>query len=61
MKPCRKSISVLSSGASGHIPIIDTNYTFDGKIDEVVVFDRFLEPAETTAIRNGTYPNIVPV
>jgi len=38
----------------------DANYTFDGKIDEVVVFNRLLEPAETTAIRNGTYPNIVP-
>lgn len=39
----------------------DANYTFDGKIDEVVIFNRLLEPAETTAIRNGTYPNIVPV
>ena len=36
-----------------------TNYSFDGKIDEVVVFDRILYPGEITAIRNGVFPTVV--
>jgi len=37
----------------------DANYTFDGKLDEVVVFNRILFPGEMTAIRNGVFPTVV--
>jgi len=39
----------------------DTDRTFDGKIDEVVVFNRGLSVNEIDAIRQGTYSYVSPI